>query len=233
MNTYPSPSRLFWRFLLAFIFLALCFTLPPHATPASPAAPEPPPASAPASEASGPTLTHYLNPDGTLNLPKEGILGSIDVAGYQLVSAEGEGPRFAPVEGDVPEYGEDDGNWDPRFNQTGVGNYYVNALAWDGTNLYAGMDWNDNWGPRNSVVRWDGSTWMPLGVGPLGNVYALLWDGENLYAGGSFCSVGMPDNFTGGVVRWDGVSWHAVGDGGGTACYVRALVWDGINLYAG
>jgi len=45
----------------------------------------------------GRPLADFLNPDGTLALPPEGIQGSIDPAGFQMTSAPGEMPRFEPA----------------------------------------------------------------------------------------------------------------------------------------
>ncbi len=80
-------------------------------------------------------LSRYLNPDGSLNLPPEGISGSIDPAGFKMSNDPGEPPRFesAPPEPLAP----GDEYWDPSFGVPGM-NGGLGALLWDGTNLYAG-----------------------------------------------------------------------------------------------
>jgi trimeric autotransporter adhesin len=217
------PCNSFWRSLLAVLLLGLFVGLTPNATPASGEG-------APAGGTEGLALDTFLNPDGTLNLPPEGILGSIDPTSYQLVIAEGEPPRFAPAEGDAPEYGEEDANWDPRFYAIGV-DYQVFSLAWDGTYLYIG-GWFDTVGDvsATNIARWDGTTWSPMGTGADSDVYALLWDGTNLYVGGQFGTIGGIS--AKGIARWDGTAWHTVG-GGTSNGTVYALAWDGANLYAG
>jgi hypothetical protein len=117
----------------------------------------------------------------------------------------------------------------------------VLSLAVSGTNLYAGGYFYRAGGTNaNSVARWDGSSWSPLGYGmaplnllsnsgvlpEIGQVDAMAVSGGNLYVGGSF-------NFTnaGDVVRlnhiakWDGSAWSALGTGVNNR--VRALAADG------
>jgi hypothetical protein len=115
----------------------------------------------------------------------------------------------------------------------------VNALAWDGANLYAGGRFTSAGGVEAiSIAKWDGIAWSPLGSGLFndlgppwncpGDVYALAWDGANLYAGGSFVYAGgLP---AGNIAKWDGSDWCALGSGMDAPVY--ALAWDGTNLYA-
>lgn len=176
----------------------------------------------------GVPLSGYLNADGTLNLPPRGISGSLDPAGFELVSEPGEPPRF---EVEHPERAGPDDAWDARFALRGM-NSYVMALAWDGTNLYAGGDFTSAGGvPANYVAKWNGTTWSALGSGVDYRVTSLVWGGTNLYVGGGFTTAGGV--VANGIARWNGTAWSALGtgmDGGG---YVDALAWDGSNLYAG
>lgn len=199
-------KQLIW--LSCFIFLGL-WAMTPTTSPA------------PVSAAGGENLSAYLNADGTLNLPAGGIVGSINPAGYQLVSAAGEAPRFAPTAG------SDDANWDPNFNLPGVDSF-VDALAWDGETLYAGGRFETADGsPAGHVAYWTGVMWQPLGEGVSGNsVNALLWDGTYLYAGGDIFGD------LSGLVRWDGTEWSEVGPGGITG-QINALATDGSNIYVG
>lgn len=96
----------------------------------------------------------------------------------------------------------------------------------------------------NHVVRWTGSSWVPIGTnggaGVSNTVYALAAVGDELLVGGSFTHA----NFTGQfppaqsatieatyVARWDGQSWSSLGVGGPGAP-VRALAVAGNDVYA-
>ncbi len=176
----------------------------------------------------GLALEMFLNTDGTLNLPAEDILGSIDPAGYQLVSAPGEAPRFAPISA-APTFVTDDANWDPRFLASGINNAILD-LAWDGSNLYAGGNIATAGGVAASrIAQWDGATWSPLGSGVDSSVLALVSDGSNLYVGGHFTTAGGVAAIR--IAQWDGATWSPLGSGMNSS--VRALAWDGSNLYAG
>ena len=177
----------------------------------------------------GVPLSRYLRPDGTLALPPEGIPGSIDPAGFRLTSGPGETPRFeAEPETGTPEATEDD-CWDTRFRARGL-NDGVYALAWDGTNLYAGGAFTMAGSvTANHIAKWDGTTWSALGTGMSADVYALALNGTDLYAGGLFTKAG--EVTANHIARWDGTSWRALGTG--TDGAVRAMVWGGTNLYAG
>lgn len=116
-----------------------------------------------------------------------------------------------------------------------------------GPALYVGGDFARADGVTvNSIARWDGSAWQPLGSGLLfnanpANVYALAvfddGNGPALYAGGNLTSAGgVAASCT---ARWDGSSWSPLGSGigGGSPPDVRTLaVFDdgsGPALYAG
>lgn len=115
----------------------------------------------------------------------------------------------------------------------------IRALAWDGSNLYAGGSFTQTCGNYsacnsgnttvNSVAKWDGSSWSTLGTGMNGTVYALAWDGNNLYAGGDFTTAGGVAASK--IAKWNGSTWSALGSG--TNATVFSLAWDGSNLYAG
>lgn len=116
---------------------------------------------------------------------------------------------------------------------------YVCALTTDSSgNLYAG-GWFDSTGTTvvNTVARWDGKTWHPIGGGmPSRNTWdfpcvkALVCDvSGKLYAGGDFFLAG--NTTAGGIAEWDGEMWHALD----TAMTVSAtsLAFDGLGtLYA-
>jgi trimeric autotransporter adhesin len=75
--------------------------------------------------------------------------------------------------------------------------------------------------PVNSLARWDGQTWQPLGGGCDGSVnwMSVLPSGD-LVVVGSFANVGATPAAR--IARWDGTSWSPYGSGltgyAGTAC---------------
>jgi hypothetical protein len=95
----------------------------------------------------------------------------------------------------------------------------VNALAVFNGSLYAAGNLPD-WGGAviNSIARWTGIGWAPLGQGLIGSlggsasVLALcVWDdggGPDLYAGGVIqYPAGQSTNYWWGVARWSGTTW--------------------------
>jgi hypothetical protein len=135
------------------------------------------------------SISSFLAEDGGLEIPAD-FRGSIDPAGYRMISGEGEPPRFTA----------ENGQWVPGFNLPGT-NGSVRAMLWDGSYFYIGGGFSAVGDiAANGIARWDGSNWSALGegmIGPGGNVgrvETLAWDGSNLYAGGDF-------DFAGGTPR--------------------------------
>jgi trimeric autotransporter adhesin len=117
---------------------------------------------------------------------------------------------------------------------SGVGFASVNALVIYNNELYAGGIFsNSGLTPANSIARWDGANWQPLGTGINGTVKSLcVYNGE-LYAGGTFTDAGgVPVK---NIARWNGATWSDVGEGvqytGGTT--VSTMLNFGSALYAG
>jgi hypothetical protein len=112
----------------------------------------------------------------------------------------------------------------------------VYSLAVSGNNLYAGGRFTTAGGiAANSIAKWDGSTWSPLGSGTGGyDVEAMAVSGTNLYVGGFFPTVsGVAAN---GIAKWDGSTWSALGSGvSGDPRYtsVFSVAVSGTNLYVG
>jgi hypothetical protein len=114
-----------------------------------------------------------------------------------------------------------DANWISFGEYPGV-NYYVDALAVSGTNLFVGGDFTSAGGaPANYVAEWNGSSWSALGSGFDGEVDALAVSGTNLFAGGAY-----------EVAEWNGSSWTVLGSGD-PYLFINALAVLGTNLYAG
>ncbi|TVQ65376.1 MAG: hypothetical protein EA379_00150 [Phycisphaerales bacterium] len=127
----------------------------------------------------------------------------------------------------------------------GIGNGTVRALAvfddgsGDGPALYAGGNFTTAGGAAaNSIARWDGQSWSPLGAGVSGDVSALAvyndGNGEALYVGGFFSSAGGAPN-TNNIARWNGAAWSSVGGGANSEVSALAVYNDGSGaaLYAG
>jgi hypothetical protein len=105
------------------------------------------------------------------------------------------------------------------------------ALGPDGS-LYAAGNFTTAGGVvANSIARWDGTQWHPLGSGMNSPVSELVVGPDgSLYAGGGFTTAGgVAAN---GVARWDGVQWHSLGSGIDGGVIALAFGPDG-SLYAG
>lgn len=121
----------------------------------------------------------------------------------------------------------------------GIPSNPVRALAFVGTQLYAGGDFAQAGGlPVNRIASWDGNAWSALGSGVSGGsprVTALAAMGTDLFVGGEFTSAGgVPAN---NIAKWSGNQWHALGSGVtgrsglGLIYSVSALSVVGTNLY--
>ena len=108
----------------------------------------------------------------------------------------------------------------------------------------------------NSIARWDGTSWAPLGAGvildgqPYSWVFAMVFvpdafgEGPALFAGGAFDTAGGSPAMN--VARWDGKGWSALGigldgtvdalawfdDGGGPALYAAGTFTIGAGQFA-
>lgn len=174
-------------------------------------------------------IEQFLTKEGTFRAPTD-FVGSINPAGYNLISGPGESPRFSRIAQNTPQSplaGIDNVNWSPTFGVPGA-NGSVRSMLWTGTDLYVGGTFTSIGGvSANRIARWDGSTWSALGTGTNNSVLALAWDGTNLYAGGTFSTPGSR------VARWDGANWNSLGTGMNAGSIVFALTLQGGNLYAG
>ena len=134
--------------------------------------------------------------------------------------------------------------WDgTRWSALGTGlSGTVYAMAFVGTNLYAGGSFN--WSPSPSGVgngtflgqigKWNGTTWSALGGGLNTTVRALAVSDTNLYVGGDFTTAGSspsPTITANRIAMWNGSAWSALGTGAGIT--VKALAVLGGNLYMG
>ena len=111
-----------------------------------------------------------------------------------------------------------------------------------GPALYAAGGFTIAGGVRaNSVAKWDGKSWSPLGEGTDGTVTTLVvFDdssgaGPALYAGGGFTTAG--DLTVNRIAKWDGSTWSPLGSGIDGSVFALSVFDDGSGdgpaLYAG
>ena len=87
------------------------------------------------------------------------------------------------------------------------------CLADAGGGLFAGGDFPG----EDKIVRWDGASWNPVGMGLGGGqnpgVYAMVLHNGCLIAGGTFLQSGAA--LVNHITRWDGAAWQPLGLGVG------------------
>ncbi|HEY1016411.1 MAG TPA: hypothetical protein VGE07_27120 [Herpetosiphonaceae bacterium] len=113
--------------------------------------------------------------------------------------------------------------WDDQFIPPGVSwneaSSFVNEvdIGPEGQLYAAGRFRQAGGATANSVARWDGRDWRPLGggitrlSGSPGLVNDLVWWRGELYAGGVFDAAGGVAAYC--LARWNGSRWAPVGDG--------------------
>ncbi len=130
--------------------------------------------------------------------------GAVTVAPMQLATSSGCMPTWLPTFGGAP----------------GVDNAVFAVAAWDdgtGPALYVG-GYSETAGGTvaNTLAKWDGSNWGPVGSGIEGTEVRALavyddGNGEALYAAGTFSHAGgVP---AANIAKWDGSDWTALGSG--------------------
>lgn len=135
--------------------------------------------------------------------------------------------------------GGDNGNNGTNDSWTGADNIeVVNALAGDGTNIYAGTGASIN---DAEVWQWNGSTWSKIGGDGVNfswntdfeYVQSLVYAGTSLYAGlGSGANDAEVWRYTGG--SWTKIGGDTLNSGWGANYeYVYNLITDGTDIYAG
>ncbi|MBI4670852.1 MAG: hypothetical protein HY741_04180 [Chloroflexi bacterium] len=133
--------------------------------------------------------------------------------------------------------------WQPVGN--GVNNT-VQALAWNGSELYVGGWFTQVCGSAactsgnvtaNAIARWNGSAWSTLGNGVDDTVQAIALNGAEIYVGGWFTQVcGDATCTTGNVTanalaKWNGSAWSTLGNGFNSP--VQSVAPSGSQLYVG
>ena len=82
----------------------------------------------------------------------------------------------------------------------------------------------------NNVARWDGNTWMPLGLGLDNSVQAVHAHGADLFVTGNFNNAG--GQAASKIARWDGANWHSMGAGLSSTGYTFAS-YGGVLIVGG
>jgi len=113
------------------------------------------------------------------------------------------------------------------FAKVDYGTEYI--LTEIGNELYVGgtFDTIDST-PANSIARWDGQNWEPIGNGLRQMVFTITEYNGEIIAGGNF------NDSLNEIARWDGTKWNKMGNGftGGMASVGVLQVYKG-KLYAG
>ena len=134
----------------------------------------------------------------------------------------------------LPSLGSCAPGWTPTFGGSpGLDGAVQSLTVFDdggGPALYVGGSFTAAGGVIASrIVRWDGSSWTPLGSGMNGPVQALaVFDdggGAALYAGGSFTDAGGVS--ANRVAKWNGSTWAALGSGTGSTVGALCVFDDG------
>lgn len=135
-----------------------------------------------------------------LPLPGAESLDRVVIAGQMLISGNPSGTNITIA----------DLKSGHRDSLLGGMNGRVSALIPDdGGIIAAGLFTSAGGVPVNNIAKWTGSTWIPLGSGLNGDVYAMarLANGD-LVVGGTFTTAGgVPASK---IARWDGQAWSAV-----------------------
>ena len=175
------------------------------------------------------SLGELLDDNGHVVLP-EGFSGSIDPAGYQMVSQGGEAPQFVPSSAS-------DGAWSQgEFPIPGCSGI-VEAAAVINQELFLGLRSSFCGFPSiSNIARIDPTTgeFAALGDGVNNSVRALTAIGDDLYVGGNFTQAGgEPANRIAvfDTTQTGNAGWSALGDGVNKS--VRALTAIDDDLYVG
>src|SRR5262245_30350245 len=97
--------------------------------------------------------------------------------------------------------------------QGGVVNALISHNDGSGQKLYAGGQFSSvGWVAADSIARWNGSSWAPVGSGLDGPVEAFVVHNGALVASGDFLQSGFVWLY-GGIGKWNGSSWSALAYG--------------------
>jgi hypothetical protein len=185
----------------------------------------------PPREATGPSVSEFLTPDGRFDLVaarNSRHEGPLHLAGFEShFDAETGELLFSPKSSPRS---PDDVNWWDGFRRPGVDGRVKAIAIYDEDVVVAGEFTCAGDSAANRIARWDGIGWYPLGGGLDDIANALVVYAGDLVAAGRFLHAG--GSVANRVAAWDGNEWHALG--GGTNGEVLALeVYDGALIAGG
>jgi hypothetical protein len=117
------------------------------------------------------------------------------------------------------------GVWCAGFEPYGFDGPVVDAVVFNGDLVVAGFFASNGREICESVARWDGWRWLPMGNGIRLSTDLCEYNGE-LYVGGIQSD---------GIAKWNGTGWDFVGGGleGGFYTFGPMVVYDGTLIVAG
>ena len=134
-------------------------------------------------------------------------------------------PRGAPVT-PVPE----DDYWVEGSGLPALDGLVECSVIWNGSLVVGGQFTQVGGVPANNIALWNGSKWMPLGMGLNEEVMSLLVFDGSLVASGRFTGSGAIE--ASGVAVWNGTSWQPMGNGFDVVDYYLPMV-AALSLYQG
>ena len=186
----------------------------------------------------GTPIAQYLDAEGHLNMPK-GYAGSLNPAGYRMVTGAIQAPKFVPSTGAEQPEGNDD--WTAFGGlQNGCNGPIQTIVQQSNGNIVVGGTFTDCADiPANNIAVYTpaSNSWAGLGTGSgngvAGNVNALVIYGGDLYVSGEFTRAGGVS--ANRIARWNGSDWASLGTGTGNGVNstVLALAVSGSDLYVG
>ena len=103
-----------------------------------------------------------------------------------------------------------------RLGNNGVGTMgYVYTVAIDSiNNVYIGGSFSSAGGiSTNNIAKWDGSTWLAVGIGISNAVLSIAIDSsDNAYVSGFFDMINGVSGYK-LIAKWNGSTWSKLGDG--------------------
>lgn len=128
--------------------------------------------------------------------------GSLYVGGFGMLLA----PAGLIGPGSVPIYRWDGTSYDyvPTIPDSDFGSNILSLCTFNGDVIAGGSFTSIQGVPANSVARWDGATWSPLGTGVGGTIHTLAVFDGSLVAAGYFGTAGGV--IARNVARWDGTA---------------------------
>lgn len=75
--------------------------------------------------------------------------------------------------------------------------------------------------PANSIARWTGTSWAPMGVGSIGAVHAIAVRPDGTVIAGGYFNTGTEHHW---IAQWNGSAWSRIGNNSGLNGAVREIM---------